>query len=207
VDTVERVRTRRRRWPRVLVVIVVLLVLAAVPTVWERVTAGPYLRDLDSVPRTPVALVFGAKADGDRPSVFLAQRLDAAVRLYDSGRVGTVLVSGNDDHRGYDEPGVMRAYLIRHGVPAGKITVDQAGYDTWDTCLRAYRVFGVRQATLVTQAFHVPRAVALCRANGVDGYGVGLASASVGLNSTVYGYLREFGAAVKAMPQALISGS
>jgi vancomycin permeability regulator SanA len=188
-------------------VVVVLALLAAVPTVWERVVAAPYLRDPGSAPHTPVALVFGAKVNGDRPSVFLARRLDAAVALYRAGRVDWVLVSGNDDHHGYDEPGVMRTYLIGHGVPAGQITVDQAGYDTWDTCLRARRVFGVRQATLVTQAFHVARAVALCRANGVDGYGVGLPSASVGLNSTVYGYVREFGAAVKAMPQALLSGS
>jgi vancomycin permeability regulator SanA len=97
----------------------------------------------------------------------------------------------------------MRAYLIAHGVPASRIVVDDAGFDTWDTCARAHHVFGVDNAILVTQTFHISRAVAVCRANGVDGYGVGVDSASVGLGSTIYGYFREFFAAAKAMWQAI----
>jgi vancomycin permeability regulator SanA len=180
-----------------------LVVLATVPTVWERVVAAPHLRAADTVPATPVALVFGALVDGDQPSAFLAGRLDAAAGLYHRHQVGTILVSGNDDHHGYDEPDVMRRYLIAHGVPAAHVVADHAGYDTWDTCLRARRVFGLRQAILVTQTFHVWRAVALCRADGVDGYGVGVDSMSVGFGSTVYGYFREYFAADKAMWDAL----
>jgi vancomycin permeability regulator SanA len=193
---------RRLRWW--LLAGFALLALATVPTVWERSVAGPYLRAPATVPHTPVALVFGAQVVGNRPSAFLASRLDLAVRLYARHTVDTVLVSGNDDHHGYDEPAVMRAYLIAHGVPAARITVDDAGFDTWDTCARAHRVFGVDNAILVTQTFHVARAVAVCRANGVAGYGVGIDSASVGFDSTVYGYVREFFAADKAMWQVLV---
>jgi vancomycin permeability regulator SanA len=200
-DSAGRRPRRRLRWW--LVAGFALLALATVPTVWERAVAGPYLRTPATVPNTPVALVFGAQVDGDRPSAFLISRLDLAVFLYARHKVDTVLVSGNDDHHGYDEPGVMRAYLIAHGVPTTRITVDDAGFDTWDTCARAHRVFGVDKAILVTQTFHVSRAVAVCRANGVDGYGVGVDSASVGLGSTVYGYFREFYAADKAMWQVL----
>jgi vancomycin permeability regulator SanA len=196
----QRPRRRLRGW---LLAGFALLALATVPTVWERSVAGPYLRGPATVPNTPVALVFGAQVVGDRPTAFLAGRLDVAVRLYARHKVDTVLVSGNDDHHGYDEPAVMRAYLIAHGVPAARITVDDAGFDTWDTCARAHRVFGVDNAILVTQTFHVSRAVAVCRANGVNGYGVGIDSASVGLGSTVYGYFREFFAADKAMWQVL----
>ncbi|HYS38174.1 MAG TPA: ElyC/SanA/YdcF family protein [Pseudonocardiaceae bacterium] len=199
MTTQTRKASRRRWW---LLASFVLLVLATVPTVWERVVAAPYLRTPATVPNTPVALVFGAQVVGDRPSAFLASRLDLAVRLYAGHKVRTVLVSGNNDHHGYDEPGVMRAYLIAHGVPASAIVVDDAGFDTWATCVRARRVFGVDRAILVTQAFHISRAVAVCRANGVDGYGVGIDSADVGLGSTVYGYFREFFAAGKAMWQA-----
>jgi vancomycin permeability regulator SanA len=197
----DRTRHPLRRW---LLAGFALLALATVPTVWERSVAGPYLRDSATVPNTPVALVFGAQVDGDRPSAFLASRLDVAVLLYTRHTVDRVLVSGNDDQHGYDEPAVMRAYLIAHGVPATRITVDDAGFDTWDTCTRAHRVFGVDDAILVTQTFHVARAVAVCRANGVHGYGLGIGSASVGLGSTVYGYFREYFAADKAMWQVLI---
>lgn len=176
-----------------------LVVLATVPTGWERVVAAPHLRTAAAVPGVPVALVFGALVDGDQPSAFLASRLDTAVGLYDRHQVGTILVSGNDDHHGYDEPDVMRRYLIAHGVPPVHVVADHAGYDTWDTCVRAHRVFGLSQAILVTQTFHVWRAVALCRANGVAGYGVGVDSMSVGAGSTVYGYFREYFAADKAM--------
>jgi vancomycin permeability regulator SanA len=195
-----------RRWRRWLVGgFAVLLVLGAIPTVWERVVASPYLRDPGTVPAEPVAIVFGAQVDGDRPSAFLVSRLDAAVALYRRHVVHTILVSGNDDGHGYDEPDVMRDYLVAHGVPAGRIVVDHAGFDTWDTCARARQVFGVDRAILVTQAFHVARAVAVCRANGVDGYGLGIESMSVGVNSTVYGYVREYFAAGKAMWQVLVA--
>ncbi|HKN98336.1 MAG TPA: ElyC/SanA/YdcF family protein [Pseudonocardiaceae bacterium] len=190
-------RPRFRRWVTGCVALVVLL--ATAPTLWERWVAAPALRDPATVPATPVALVFGARVDGDAPTAFLAGRLDQAIRLLHAGKVRSILVSGNNDGHGYDEPGVMRAYLLAHGVPAARITVDEAGFTTWDTCVRARQVFGVRRATLVTQTFHVARAVTLCRAAGVTGYGVGVDSASVGLGSTVWGYFREYFAADKAL--------
>jgi vancomycin permeability regulator SanA len=189
---------RRWRW-RLLTGGTVLVVLASVPTVWERVVAAPYLRDPATVPNLPVALVFGARVNGDKPTAFLASRLDMAVRLYTRHKVERILVSGSDDGHGYNEPDVMRAYLVAQGVPASRIVTDHAGFDTWESCARARRVFGVDRAILVTQAFHIPRAVAVCRANGVDGYGVGIPSLSVGVGSTVYGYFREYFAAGKAM--------
>lgn len=181
------------------------MVVATVPTVWERVVAGPYLRDAATVPPTPVAVVFGARVVHGRPTAFLASRLDAAAGLYRRHAVTVILVSGNDDGHGYDEPDVMRSYLIAHGVPAERIVTDHAGFDTWDTCYRARHVFGLDSAILVTQTFHIRRAVALCRANGVTGYGVGIDSMSVGVASTVYGYFREYFAASKAMWDALVA--
>jgi vancomycin permeability regulator SanA len=199
------VRAGRSRRRRVVAGCALLVALAAVPTVWERLVAAPYLRDPATVPAVPVGIVFGARIVDGRPTAFLASRLDAAAGLFARHTVRVLLVSGNDDGHGYDEPDVMRAYLVEHGVPADRIVVDRAGFDTWDTCARARRVYGVDRAILVTQTFHIHRAVALCRANGIDGYGVGVDSASVGLGSTVYGYFREFFAAGKAMWTALVS--
>lgn len=195
---------RSRRW-RLLVGFALLVVLATVPTLWVRLVAVPHLRDPVTVPNVPVALVFGAHVLGDRPSAFLASRLDLAVSLYARKKVEVIVVSGNNDHRGYDEPDVMRGYLIAHGVPAQRVVADYAGFDTWDSCVRAHRVFGVDRAILVTQTFHVPRAVAVCRANGVEGYGVGTDSLSMDFGWTVYGYVREYFAAGKAMWEALVT--
>ena len=116
----------------------------------------------------PVAIVFGAGLWNGEPSPYLAHRLDAAAALYDRGTVRAVLVTGDNSRHDYDEPDAMRAYLLRHGVPAHKIVSDYAGFDTWDSCSRAHRIFGVDRAVLVSQGFHIRRALALCTAAGVD---------------------------------------
>ena len=127
-----------------------------------------------TVPSAPVALVLGAKVYPDgTPSPFLAARLDLAKQLYDAGKVRVVLVSGDNGAPEYNEPDAMRAYLIRAGMPAEDVVADYAGFDTYDSCSRARRIFGVRQAIVVTQTFHLERAVALCRTQGVDATGVG----------------------------------
>jgi vancomycin permeability regulator SanA len=128
----------------------------------------------------------------------LARRLDIAADLYHRATVDAVLVSGADE-----EPTAMRTYLLGAGVPAAKIVMDAAGFRTWDSCVRAHEVFGVRSAIVVTQEFHLPRAVALCRAAGIDAAGVGDRSLQARRVATVYGWLREVPAAVKALGDTL----
>jgi vancomycin permeability regulator SanA len=119
-------------------------------------------------------VVFGAGLWDGEPSPYLAHRLDAAARLYHEGRVKVLLVTGDNSRKDYDEPDAMRAYLTKHGVPGARIVTDYAGFDTWDSCVRARKIFGVDRAVLVSQGFHIRRAVALCDAAGVDSYGVGV---------------------------------
>lgn len=99
---------------------------------------------------------------------FLADRLDAAIRLYRMGKVDGLLMSGDNHTSSHDEPTAMRTYAITHGVPAAAITLDYAGFDTYDSCYRARHVFGVQSAVVVTQSYHAPRAVYLCRSVGVN---------------------------------------
>lgn len=144
---------------------------------WVRATASGHTyadADLASIPATPVALVLGAQVyPSGTPSPFLAGRLDLAKRLYDAGLVKVILVSGDNMAREYNEPDAMRGYLIDAGVPADKVVADYAGFDTYDSCSRARRIFGVDRLTVVTQGYHLPRAVATCRALGLDAVGVG----------------------------------
>jgi vancomycin permeability regulator SanA len=144
---------------------------------WVRATAAGHTyadTDLGAVPPAPVALVLGAQVyPSGRPSPFLAGRLDLAKRLYDEGLVRVILVSGDNMAREYNEPDAMRAYLLARGVPADKVVADYAGFDTYDSCARAQRIFGVDELLVVTQGYHLPRAVATCRALGLDAEGVG----------------------------------
>jgi vancomycin permeability regulator SanA len=137
-------------------------------------TAAGHLYAEDEVPAAPVALVLGARVyPSGTPSPFLAARLDLAHRLYSAGKVRVVLVSGDNMAKEYNEPDAMRTYLINAGMPAEAVVADYAGFDTYDSCARALRIFGVEQLIVVTQSYHLPRAVATCRALGVDATGVG----------------------------------
>lgn len=129
--------------------------------------------DVETVPARDVGMVLGAKADPGRPSAFLAARLDLAVRLFEEGRIRAILVSGDGLERANHETEVMRAYLEDRGVPAAKIVADPAGFDTYDSCVRAREVFGVRELTVITQDYHLGRAITICSMVGVDAVGVG----------------------------------
>jgi vancomycin permeability regulator SanA len=132
-------------------------------------TSGRLSSDPADVSHHQVALVLGAGLTRDgTPTWFLADRLDAAIRLYRMGKVDGLLMSGDNHTAGHDEPGAMRSYAIAHGVPSAAITLDYAGFDTYDSCYRARHIFGVRSAVVVTQGYHAPRAVYLCRSVGIN---------------------------------------
>lgn len=198
-------RPKRRRLLWCLAGLVGFVGLSAAPVAWVHLSSSPYLRSTQDVPQAPVALVLGAKVNGDVPSPFLTGRLDLAADLYRAGKVRAILVSGDNSTKDYDEPDVMRRYLIDHGVPEKSVVADYAGFDTWDSCARARRIFNVDRATVVTQNFHLARAVTLCRANGIEAHGVGHDSSRISADATTYGRAREYLAAVKAMWEALVA--
>lgn len=184
-------------------------VLAVPPAVaggcwgWVRATTAGSVRPAAQAPVRPVAVVFGAAVHPDHtPSPFLAGRLDTAAELYRAGRVSVVLVSGDNRARNYDEPTAMRDYLLRAGLPSAAVVRDFAGFDTYATCVRARDVFGIRSAVLVTQGYHLPRALRTCASVGVDAVGVGSAVGR-GTPTWTRGARREVLADVKAVWQLL----
>ncbi|MER5756520.1 ElyC/SanA/YdcF family protein [Streptomyces sp. NPDC002088] len=196
-----RLPRTRAGWRRLVQVVMAGCVLALLPATWMYVVTGDRLRTTADAPRTDVAVVFGAGLWDGEPSPYLAHRLDAAATLYREGRIKVVLVTGDNSREDYDEPDAMRAYLTKRGVPDGRIVSDYAGFDTWDSCVRAKKIFGVDRAVLISQGFHIRRAVALCQAAGVESYGVGVdAKHDV---TWYYGSAREVFAAGKAALDAL----
>ena len=152
------------------------------------------------VPPAPVGLVLGAQVYPDgTPSSFLAARLELGRRLLEAGTVRVLLLSGDASAPEYDEPAAMRTYLVAAGVPAERLVLDPYGYDTYDSCVRAGRVFGVQRLIVVTQAYHLPRAVATARAVGLDAVGVGDDSVQRTSRAWLRGLVRDQVACVKTV--------
>ncbi|MFE1415988.1 vancomycin high temperature exclusion protein [Streptomyces sp. NPDC085524] len=195
-----RLRTVRAR-RRAVQAVMAGCVLALLPSAWTHAAAADRLGTTAQAPVREVAVVFGAGLWNGRPTPYLANRLDAAAELYRAGKVKVVLVTGDNSRTEYDEPNAMRTYLTGHGVPADRIVSDFAGFDTWDSCVRAKKIFGVDRAVLISQGFHIRRAVALCETAGVDSYGIGVDDEH---DSTwYYGGTREVFAAGKAALDAV----
>lgn len=127
----------------------------------------------DKAPKDRVAIVFGAglRRDGT-PTTILRDRVETAASLYFNGKVEKLLMSGDNRFSYYNEPEAMRQYAISLGVPDQAIVLDFAGRRTYDTCYRAKAIFGIKSALLVTQKFHLPRALFLCNALGLNAIGV-----------------------------------
>lgn len=186
----------------------VLLVVVAVggPFLWTRIASAGHVHEkLADAPSAPVVIVFGAELapGGQRPKPFLAGRLDVAAELVRKGKARAVLVSGDAGGGSGDEIAAMTNYLVEHGVDKRRIATDPHGLDTYDTCARAVDVYGVRRALLVSQAFHLPRAVTLCRRAGMEADGVHARCDSCRAITLRKNAVREIGADVKAAGDAV----
>jgi SanA protein len=136
-------------------------------------TSKPYIFSTsDKIPGKYVALVLGAYVGNDgTPSTVLADRLNAALELYWKGKVKRFLLTGDHGHQDYDEVNNMKRYLKEHGVPESDIFLDHAGFDTYNSMVRAREIFQIREMIIVTQEFHLSRALYIARRKGIDAVG------------------------------------
>jgi SanA protein len=160
----------------------------------------------ENAPQAPVALVLGAGLNRDgSPGVVLRDRVGAAADLYFSGKVDKLLMSGDNTTPYYNEPGAMERYALSLGVPAEDIVLDYAGRRTYDSCFRARAIFNIEKLVVVTQAFHLPRALFLCNALEIDAYGVTADEANYNRYSYTFWWVREILASGKAYWDIFIS--
>ena len=175
-------------------------ILISLPFIWRVLIVtgyGRYIHSAESVPTKRVAIVYGAGIHGNgRPSDALRDRLDTAIELYEAGKVDRLLLSGDNSFENYNEPGVMIDYAREKGVPFDHLQPDYGGRRTYDSCYRAKHIFGLDRAVLVTQEFHLPRALLLCRWMGIDA--VGVAADRQPYVNIRWFQLREIGATVQA---------
>jgi len=151
----------------------------------------------DSSPR--VAIVFGAGLERNGgPTPILYDRVATAAELYKAGRVTKLLLSGDNRFVDYNEPEVMRQTAVKLGVPNDDLVLDYAGRRTYDSCYRARDIFGVNHAILVTQAFHLDRALYICNSLGIDSLGLIADRRVYDANSVTGWQLREAAATLEA---------
>lgn len=188
----------------IMLTVIILTSLAglglALPSLVTGLAADGKMKHVGDAPATRVAIVFGAGLQRDgRPTLVLRDRVAAAADLYLTGKVQKILMSGDNRYVDYNEPGAMQQYAIELGIPTEDIILDFAGRRTYDTCYRARAIFGVQEALLVTQKFHLPRAVFICNALGVKATGVIADRRDYHSYSLMYWSLRELPARLIAL--------
>ena len=144
-----------------------LAFLIALPRIITTVAALPHTSPADEAPQTQTAVVLAAETIHGRPSAVLRHRIERGVDLYNAGTVDQLVMSGHAP-----EPAIMREYAVSLGVPAEDILLDDGGIRTYATCYNTLNLLGLEEAIFVTQPFHLPRTLYLCRALGIDASGV-----------------------------------
>ncbi len=183
------------------------ILLIGLPWIYVRLkTQSRIYRTAADAPEAPVAIVFGAGLNRDgTPMPVLADRVATAVDLYKAGKVRKLLLTGDNRFPEYNEPEAMRQYAISLGVPEADLVSDYAGRRTYDSCYRARYIFQVKKAILVTQEFHLPRAVYLCDQLGIDAVGVIADRRAYRTSSMVQWNLREWAACFFAILETQIT--
>ena len=148
-----------------------------------------------------IVLGCGVSASGD-PSPMLEDRLKRGVALYEDGAAPKLLMSGDHGRENYNEVAVMKKYAVDAGVPAEDVFMDHAGFSTYETMYRAKEIFCAKKVIVVTQQYHLYRALYIARSLGLDAYGVSGDYRSYG--GQLYRDLREILARVKDLGTSIL---
>lgn len=179
--------------------IIAAVLLLSIDIFISSAAKGRIYSSLQKVPYKNVALLLGTAKYIRKGKInyFYKYRIDAAVALFKAKKVDAILVSGDNATRYYNEPLRMKRDLVRRGIPSAKIYLDFAGFRTLDSIQRAKEVFGLKRYTIVSQKFHLQRALFLAQKSGADAIGFA-AKDFPGTKAALRMRLREYGARVKA---------
>ena len=180
--------------------IVILTVLAVIPRIITTTIARPYTTTVEKAEHTPIGIVLAAETRNGQPSAVLRDRIDRGIDLYKAGVVDQLVMSGRDP-----EPAIMRTYAIEQGVHAEDILLDNGGIRTYATCFNAHTQLELDEAIFVTQPFHLPRTLFLCRSMGIDATGVAAHHGVYWHGATISWNIRETLATVLAFIEIYLS--
>ena len=156
--------------------------------------------DINQVPPRSVVLVLGSQVVGTRLSPVLEDRVIGGINLMEKGKGQLLLLSGDNGDKYYNEVRAMQLYVLENAphILVEAIIMDHAGFTTWDSMCRARDVFGVKDLIIVTQAFHISRAVSMARSLGLDAVGYSVDERRFANGTLKYWQFREYFARIKA---------
>lgn len=148
----------------VIFIVIAIFIVLGLKAFIERETKILLYNDIENIPPAETVIVLGASVFSDgKLSGILKDRTDTAYELFKQGKAKNFLVSGDHKTDDYNEVNAMANYLVEKGVPEEKIVLDHAGFDTYDSMYRSHAVFGIQDAIVVTQDFHLPRAIFIAK--------------------------------------------
>lgn len=176
--------------------LIIAILVLLIPIFVRKQVGGRIFDDIQKVESKEFAIVLGASITRDmRPGYYLQLRLNDAIALYRAGKIKKILLSGDNGDDAHDEISAMNNYLVAQGVPQNIIFGDYAGFDTYSTMERAAKIFDLKQAIVVSQGFHLPRALYLAQKKGIDATGF---ASEPSIAKKRY-FLREYFATIKAV--------
>ena len=157
-----------------ILIIIVLVAILGINLYVQVSTKDKIIRDNEysKIKEVDCIVVLGASVWGDRPSPMLEDRLKQAIELYKNNIGPKIIVSGDHGTEYYDEVNTMKNYLLENGIPAEDIFMDHAGFSTYDSIYRAQAIFGAKKIVVVTQEYHLYRALYIAKRLGIEAYGV-----------------------------------
>jgi SanA protein len=199
---------RKKRVRMIVVIIAIAMALAVLSVAGINLyvisKARGRIVSANDAPARTVAILLGARVyqSGNMPAM-TSDRIITAVDLYKRGLAQKLLISGDHGRERYDEVNAMRLYALKLGVPAEDIFLDHAGFSTYESMYRAREIFGIHQALIVTQQFHLPRAIYIAQELGIDAIGVPADITPYG-SHRFYQSFRELFAKCKAVLQVTL---
>ncbi len=178
---------------KIVFVLVILIVLLQLLYIYTSIHTRSYIyNDLKKIPYNKTAIVLGTSkyTKNKSPNPYFYKRIAAAEILYRSGKVRYLIVSGDNRHRSYNEPMMMKNELKRRGIPDSVIFLDYAGLRTFDSVIRGYKIFGQRSFTVISQRFQVERAIFIAHKYGIGA--IGFEADDVDFSGHIFTHIREY---------------
>lgn len=172
----------------------------------EYVSRGKTYASISQIPKNTVGLLLGTSPTSSytkKANPYYYYRIDAAVRLYKSGKIDRILISGDNSTKSYSEPDMMKEDLMKRGIPSTHIYLDFAGFRTLDSVLRAKKVFKLNRFTVISQEFHNERAI--CLAQCYDIQAIGYNAKDISKRKGIFVQIREIFARVKLVLDIMVN--
>ena len=157
-----------------IILIIIAILIVSIINIYMIIVTYNKIVDIEKISKDNYncILVLGAGIRNDKPSPMLEDRLKTAIKLYQKGISKKILVSGDHEYENHDEVNIMKNYLIEAGIPSSDIFMDHAGLSTYDSIYRAKHIFGVNKAIIVTQKYHLFRALYIAKKLNISTRGI-----------------------------------